>query len=133
MVAAGTRKVIFRRDQLRRFLIGELRHAAGKPLTSGELAERTMHKEGLKTSNRRDREDMLKRGLPMSAAPAHQGDGRQQARPGRVLFGLGTGASYSVGFGTPLSRLSTPIRPPAIARRIPSSMRALATFVCLRP
>jgi hypothetical protein len=60
MVAAGTRKVIFRRDQLRRFLIGELRHA-NKAVTSGELAERTMHKEGLKTTNRADREDMLKR------------------------------------------------------------------------
>jgi hypothetical protein len=34
---------------------------AGKPVSSGELAERTMHKEGLKTSNRVAREDMLKR------------------------------------------------------------------------
>src|ERR1700737_3822375 len=63
MVAAGTRKGVFRRDQLRRFLIGELRHA-GKPLRSGELAERTMHKEGLEPRSTRGH---VEAGVPVLA------------------------------------------------------------------
>src|ERR1700730_15439829 len=45
MRPAGTRQVVFHRDELRRYLLDQLR-VAGKPLDSRDLAERTMRKEG---------------------------------------------------------------------------------------
>jgi hypothetical protein len=60
MTPAGTRTVVFHRDELRRYLIEQLRHA-GRALDSRELAEKTMRKEGQDISDRDLRNRMVKR------------------------------------------------------------------------
>ena len=87
MAAAGTRKVLFRRDQLRRFPLGELRDV-GKPMLSRDLAERTMHKEGLKTTNQVQRDDMVKRVCQRYGCCAATGDHEQDGRTGFLVWEL---------------------------------------------
>lgn len=60
MTPAGTRTVVFHRDELRRYLIEQLR-VAETPLDARELAERTMRKEGQDPSDRDLRNRMAKR------------------------------------------------------------------------
>lgn len=60
MTPAGTRQVVFHRDELRRYLIDQLR-AANLPLDARELAERTMRREGQDPSDRDQRNRMCKR------------------------------------------------------------------------
>jgi hypothetical protein len=60
MTPAGTRTVLFHRDELRRYLIDQLR-VAETPLDARELAERTMRKEGQDPSDRELRNRMAKR------------------------------------------------------------------------
>lgn len=60
MTPAGTRQVVFHRDELRRYLL-ELLRTADKPLDARELAERTMRKEGQEPSDRELRNRMMKR------------------------------------------------------------------------
>ena len=60
MTPAGTRQVVFHRDELRRFLLDQLR-VADKPLDSRELGERAMRNEGQDPSDRDLRNKMVKR------------------------------------------------------------------------
>lgn len=60
MTPAGARQVVFHRDELRRYLIDQLR-TASEPLDARELAERTMRKEGQDPSDRDLRNRMMKR------------------------------------------------------------------------
>jgi len=56
----GNRIVFFARDELRRFLLDELRKAAG-PVSSRDLAEKIITLEGKDACDRRLRNDMVKR------------------------------------------------------------------------
>lgn len=56
----GNRIVFFARDELRRFLLDELRKAAG-PVSSRDLAEKIIGLEGKDCRDRRLRNDMVKR------------------------------------------------------------------------
>jgi hypothetical protein len=56
----GNRIVFFARDELRRFLLDELRKATG-PLSSRDLAEKIIGLEGKDCRDRRLRNDMVKR------------------------------------------------------------------------
>lgn len=60
MTPAGARQVVFHRDELRRYLLEQLR-VTDKPLDARELAERTMRKEGQDPSDRDLRNRMMKR------------------------------------------------------------------------
>jgi hypothetical protein len=60
MTPAGTRQVVFHRDELRRHLLDQLRRAT-EPLDARELAERTMRHEGQDPSDRELRNRMMKR------------------------------------------------------------------------
>lgn len=60
MTPAGRRQVVFHRDELRRFLLDQLR-VTDAPLDSRELAERAMRKEGQDPSDRALRNAMVKR------------------------------------------------------------------------
>ena len=60
MTPAGTRTVVFHRDELRRFLLDQLRLAT-KPLDARELSEKTMRKEGQDPTDRDLRNRMMKR------------------------------------------------------------------------
>lgn len=56
-----SRIVYFARNELRRFLIEELRKANGEPITSRDAAEKIMQLEGKNPRDRRMRNDMVKR------------------------------------------------------------------------
>lgn len=56
----GNRVVFFARDELRRFLLDELRKATG-PINSRDLAEKIIGLEGKDVHDRRLRNDMVKR------------------------------------------------------------------------
>jgi len=56
----GNRIVFFARDELRRFLLDELRKAPG-PISSRDLAEKIIGLEGKDCRDRRLRNDMVKR------------------------------------------------------------------------
>lgn len=56
----GNRIVFFARDELRRFLLDELRKASG-PVSSRDLAEKIIGLEGKDCRDRRLRNDMVKR------------------------------------------------------------------------
>jgi hypothetical protein len=56
----GNRIVFFARDELRRFLLDELRKA-GAPISSRDLAEQIITLEGKDARDRRLRNDMVKR------------------------------------------------------------------------
>jgi hypothetical protein len=56
----GNRIVFFARDELRRFLLDELRKATG-PISSRDLAEKIIGMEGKDAHDRRLRNDMVKR------------------------------------------------------------------------
>ena len=56
----GNRIVFFARDELRRFLLDELRNASG-PLSSRDLAEKIIGLEGKDPRDRRLRNDIVKR------------------------------------------------------------------------
>ena len=56
----GNRVVFFARDELRRFLLDELRKADG-PISSRDLAEKIIGLEGKDCRDRRLRNDMVKR------------------------------------------------------------------------
>lgn len=60
MTPAGTRQVVFHRDELRRYLIEQLRRADA-PLDARELAERTMRHEEQEPTDRELRNRMMKR------------------------------------------------------------------------
>lgn len=57
----SNRVVYFHRNELRRFLIDELRNANGQPVTARELAEKIISLEGKDVRDRRLRNDMVKR------------------------------------------------------------------------
>ena len=59
MKPAGNRQVTFHRDELRRYLLDQLR-VADTPLDSRELAERVMRREGQEPSDRALRNSMVK-------------------------------------------------------------------------
>ena len=76
MAPAGTPQVVFHRDELRRYLLDQLR-VAGKPLDSRELDERTMRKEGQTIQPRiAQRHGQARYAMP--ARPADQGRGVQR-------------------------------------------------------
>jgi hypothetical protein len=60
MTPAGARQVVFHRDDLRRYLLDQLR-VTDEPLDSRELAERTMRQEGQDPNDRALRNAMVKR------------------------------------------------------------------------
>jgi hypothetical protein len=60
MQPRGNRVVFFARDELRRFLLDELRKATG-PISSRDLAEKLIGMEGKDCRDRRLRNDMVKR------------------------------------------------------------------------
>ena len=60
MTPRGNRIVFFHRNELRRFLIDELRKAT-EPLTSRDLAERIINLDGKDVRDRRLRVDMVRR------------------------------------------------------------------------
>lgn len=57
----SNRVVFFARNELRRFLIDELRKANGQPVTARDMAEKIMGLEGKDSRDRAMRNDMVKR------------------------------------------------------------------------
>ena len=57
----SNRVVFFARNELRRFLIDELRKANGQPITARDMAEKIMRQEGKDPRDRAMRNDMVKR------------------------------------------------------------------------
>jgi hypothetical protein len=56
-----SRVVYFHRNELRRFLIDELRNAKGQPVTARDMAEKIIGLEGKDARDRALRNDMVKR------------------------------------------------------------------------
>lgn len=61
MKPRSNRIVFFARNELRRFLINELRQANGQPITARDMAEKIIGLEGKDMRDRRLRNDFVKR------------------------------------------------------------------------
>ena len=72
VIPRGNRIVYFHRDELRRFLLDELRKA-DRPVTSRDLAEKIIKLEGKDAHDRRLRNDMVKRVGKSLKLLRHQG------------------------------------------------------------
>jgi len=85
----GNRVVFFARDELRRFLLDELRKATG-PISSRDLAEKIIGLEGKDAHDRRLRNDMVKRVGKSLKLLRQQGVAvSQRSEHGHILWKLG--------------------------------------------
>ena len=83
----GNRIVFFARDELRRFLLDELRKAKG-PVSSRDLAEKIIGLEGKDCRDRRLRNDMVKRVGKIFKLLRLQGVAASKRQNSALLWGL---------------------------------------------
>lgn len=83
----GNRVVFFARDELRRFLLDELRKAT-EPLSSRDLAEKIIGLEGKDVHDRRLRNDMVKRVGKSLKLLREQGAAKSCGRSGALVWRL---------------------------------------------
>jgi hypothetical protein len=88
MRARSNRVVFFARNELRRFLIDELRNANGQPITARDMAEKIVKLEGKDPRDRRLRNDMVKRVGKSFKLLREQGIATSRGRIGDLAWSL---------------------------------------------
>lgn len=84
----SNRVVFFHRNELRRFLIDELRKANGTPISARDMAEKIITLEGKDVKDRRLRNDMVKRVGKAFKLLRQQGVAASKGRNGQLVWRL---------------------------------------------
>lgn len=84
----SNRVVFFHRNELRRFLIDELRKANGVPVSARDMAEKIITLEGKDVKDRRLRNDMVKRVGKAFKLLRQQGVAKSSGKDGQLAWRL---------------------------------------------